>query len=147
LQRFVAQGKLLPFFDDPDLGRVEIQVRRQHLPDLFAAHDLRHGIAVEHSRVRAGMVLLGVQCDQVVDLVDAGLRQVVHQDIGFERIDRVDQGGLLAALDQVGVIGCPMGRRHQAVEQLPVRMAGADFENPVADGQYSHGGSTPFTAL
>ena len=45
---------------------------QHHFPDFGVGDDLGHRKAVQDGGVAAGMILLGVQADQVVDLADAG---------------------------------------------------------------------------
>jgi len=70
------------------------------------------------------MILLDVVDDDVV-----GRRQLVElrREFGpLRRVDRVDEGGLLAALDEVGVVARAPGQRDEGVEQTAVPVDGTD---------------------
>ena len=101
------------------------------------ASDLRVGIARQHRRQRAGVVLLGVMGDDEVDLRD--VRELRQEHVDLRRVDGVQQRRLLAALDEVGVVARPVGKRDQGVEQAPVPIDGAQGVYPVGDLPRLHG--------
>ena len=55
------------------------------------------------------------------------------------RVDRVDERGLLAARDEVGVVAGAVGQRDERVEQAAVPVDGADEVHVLADGAWLHG--------
>jgi hypothetical protein len=105
----------------------------QEILDLGRADDLGHGEAAQDRVIAAGMVLLCMQIDQVVNPVDTRLSQVLHEDLDLLRVDGVDQRRFLAADHQIRVIGGAMGRRHETVEHAALGMSGADFKKAVGN--------------
>ena len=72
------------------------------------------------------MVLLGVMRDDVVDSIDAGGVQAVHQGVCFRRVHRIEQGDLLAPFHQIGVVRRPLGQGDQLVEKPTIPVNGAN---------------------
>ena len=60
--------------------------------------------AFEDGGNRPRVVLLGVVCHHVVETVDAQGLQVIQQGLGERRVCSVDEGGLLAPTNDVGVV-------------------------------------------
>ncbi len=114
-----------------------MQVVDQHPPGLLVTDDGELGEALEQHRRGARVVLLHVMDDEVV-----GRRQLVElsrQLRPLDRVDGVDEGVLLAALHEVGVVAGAVGRGIRAVEQTAVPIDGADQVDVVADQTWLHG--------
>ena len=136
----VAKGQGLAVGHGPHPVLGQLQVIHQQGLALGRSQDLRLGVALEQHGDGAGVVLLGVLADDVVD--PGGVAQLVEQHLGHGRVDRVEQGGFLAAFDQVGVVGGAVGQGHERVEQPPVPVHRAHPEDAVSDLPFVHGDSS-----
>ena len=133
-----GQGLAVGHGPHPVLGQLQV-IHEQGLA-LGRGQDLRLGVAFEQQGDGAGVVLLGVVADDVVD--PPGVAQLVEQHLGHGRVDRVEQCGFFAALDQVGVVGGAVGQGHERVEQPPVPVHRAHPEDAVSDLPFVHGDSS-----
>ncbi len=140
-QRLVAQREGLAVGHDQKAGVVDVQVVDQQRLGLGVADDGELGEALEQQGRAARVILLDVVDDQVVGR--GKLVELAGQRSPLGRIDRVDQGVLLAALHEVGVVACAVGQRDEGVEQAPVPVDVANQIDVVADRSCLHGFQTP----
>ncbi len=97
----------------------------EHGLALLVGHHHGLGIDLQDRAQGTGMVLLGMLADDVVDAGHPGFLQIFEQFPGFAGIDRVDQRHLVAAPDQVGIVGGAFGQGDQFIEKAPVPIQGA----------------------
>ncbi len=121
--------------------RVEPEVVDEHRLGQLRREDLDPGIAAEDPGDAARVVLLGVIGDEIVDLRD--VLQIGLEDGELGRLDGVDEGGLVAASDEIGVIARAVGQRDEGVEEPAVEIGGADVEDVGDDLSGFHDGGTP----
>ncbi len=126
LQCFAPERQRLAFRDREELAFIDVQEVDEHGFAFGVGNDLGARIAGEHVRDRAGMILLGVVRNDVVDAVHAGGGEAVHENAGLRRVHGIEQGDLLAALDQVGIVRGPLGQRDQLIEEPPIPVDGTD---------------------
>jgi hypothetical protein len=120
VQGLAAERQGGPVLDRQEaVGRQLEQLGEQVLA-LRRGDDPRRGEALQQMGEGAGVVLLGVVRDHVVEPRDPEAGEALEQDAGEAGVDRVDECGLLGALDQVGVVGRAVGGRDQLVEQTSV---------------------------
>ena len=136
LQRLVAQRQDLAVLHrlDPLGGDAQV-IDQQRLGLGAAQHD---GLRVlrQDGGNGAGMVLLGVVRDDVIDVRDLG--QLAHQQAFKGRIDGVQEGCLGRSLDQVGVVAGAVGQGDQRIEQPPVPVDRAQKQDAVTDLSWLH---------
>ena len=138
-QRLAAERKLAPVLRLEERAAVERHLVAHHPPATRIGDDLGLGEEFEHRWYRASVIELGVVGDDIVDRLDAGRLQGGDELRGLGRVDGVDQGGLLAALDQIGIVAGAVGQRNQLVEQLAVPVVGAQRIDVVFDLHRDHG--------
>ena len=109
-----------------ECAAVERHLVAHHSPATRVGDDLGLGEEFEHRRYRAGVIELGVVGDDVVDRLDPGRLQGGDERRGLGRIDRVDQGCLLAALDQIGSVAGAVGQRNHKFNRLLIDFLALD---------------------
>ena len=137
LQRQVAEREAVTVGHGREALVGQVEQVDEHPLAAVRADDLRLRIALEHGGQGAGVVLLGVVGDHVVDPRHVGeLRQ---EDLGEGRVDGVDERRLVAAEDEVDVVARAVGEGDERVEEPPVPVDRADERDPVGDPASLHG--------
>ena len=138
LQRFPAKPQDASLADGQEtVFRYGKQIDQQRLA-FFVGHDSGFGIHVQNIGNGAGMILLGVMGDDVVDPRDPQVPQMPDQIGGFRRVDRIDQGGLLPPPDQVRIVRGAVGKGNQLIKQPAVPVDGPDGEYILLDFSGRH---------
>ena len=73
------------------------------------------GYFCKHSRQATGVILFGMQGEDVIDLIHT--LQAGQEDVHQVRFDRVHQDGLFAAADEIGIVAGVVGERDEGIEQ------------------------------
>jgi hypothetical protein len=141
---FVPQGQGIPVGHGHDDLFVQFEQIDQHALGLGGADHLGPGKPLQHPGDGPGVVLLGMLGDHEVD--PGHPFELGHQALGHGRIDGVHQNGLVAARDQVGVVGGAVGQRNQGVEKAPVPIHGAQPVNLSRQLSFLRGMSPLFSA-
>jgi hypothetical protein len=102
------------------------QVGGQEVGALLVGHHLGAGIAFEHGRDAARVVLFGVVAYHVVQRLDAEFVEIGEEMLGQGRFDGVDQGDLGLALDEVGVVAGAEGQGNEGIEKAAIPVDRAD---------------------
>ena len=103
-----------------------MQVSSQEVDGLGAAQDAGLRKASEDDRQRPRMVLLGMVHHDVVDALHT--RESVKQRLSLGWVHGVEENGLLAAPDKIGVVAGALGQWDQGIEQTSVPV---DSTHPV----------------
>ena len=108
----------LPVGDGPDPGLGDPEVVDEDPLGQRRADDLGFGVLGKDPRDAAGMVLLPVMGDEIIDPGDVG--KVLLELPELRGVGRVKEGRRRAPMDKIGVIACPVGQGDEGIEEPPV---------------------------
>ncbi|MPM21237.1 hypothetical protein SDC9_67681 [bioreactor metagenome] len=140
----VPQREALAVPHGVDDAFVDMEVVLEQLLGLRGADHPCLRVHVQKGGNRSRVVLLGVEGDNVVDLLH--VLQLGQQNVLQFRIGGVDEGCLLRSFHKVGVVARSLGERDERVEKAAVPVYGSHEEHTVADESFLHSCHRSFQA-
>src|SRR5665647_800408 len=99
-----------------------MKVSLDKLDDITGCNKRRFGIILQKLHNGAGMVLLSMKKNDIINFFNIKIFEFVKKNLKKFRVNRINQSCFLCAADEIGIIGCTVRRRHQAIEHLTIRM-------------------------
>ena len=129
LQRASAQIQRVAIADQGDGLSRQVHVQLEQIGALLVGDHFGLGKARQHRWQAAGMVLLGVLRDHVVELAHARGGQIRQQLVTERAIHSVEQSHLVVAFDHIGVVTGAVRQGNEIIEERPVPVEDAHRMN------------------